>query len=143
MRIGELARTAECRVGTIRYYEQERLLSEPPRTAAGYRSYSRQHLEQLHFILHCRSLDMPLADIWILQRVRAGPDVTCDVVNEMVDKRIEEVQERIASLNELRQQLEALRATCHSKRAVEECGILKTLVTAATGEECACHGVQD
>ncbi len=140
MRIGELARATGCRVETIRYYERERLLPAPPRTAAGYRCYGRQHLEQLRFILHCRSLDMPLADIRLLQRVRGHPDEACDLVNEMVERRIGEVQMRIAGLHELRRQLEALRATCRSGRVVEECGIIKTLDTAAAGEGCACHG---
>jgi Cd(II)/Pb(II)-responsive transcriptional regulator len=143
MRIGKLARSAGCQVETVRYYEQEQLLPEPPRTAAGYRSYDPQHLEQLRFILHCRSLDMSLADIRVLQGIHAHPEMTCDVVNEMLDKRIEEVRERIATLGELQQQLEALRSTCRTEKAVNECGILKTLVTAATGEECICHGKQD
>jgi Cd(II)/Pb(II)-responsive transcriptional regulator len=143
MRIGELAQSAGCRVETIRYYEQEQLLPEPPRTASGYRRYTPQHLEQLRFILHCRSLDIPLADIRVLQGVRAHPDMSCDVVNEMLDKRIEEVQERIATLGELKQQLVALRSTCHSERAIDQCEILKTLVTAATGEECICHQTSD
>jgi DNA-binding transcriptional MerR regulator len=63
MKIGELAREAGVDVQTVRYYEREALLEAPARTASGYRTYGPRHLERLNFIRHCRSLDMPLADV--------------------------------------------------------------------------------
>ena len=63
MRIGDLARRTGVDVQTVRYYEREGLLSVPARTPAGYRAYGPQDLERLYFVRHCRSLDMPLADI--------------------------------------------------------------------------------
>ena len=63
MRIGELARQAGVDVQTVRYYEREGLLEAPARTGSGYRAYGPQHLERLNFVRHCRSLDMPLAEI--------------------------------------------------------------------------------
>ena len=38
MKIGELAKVAQCTAETVRYYEQEGLLAAPARTAANYRS---------------------------------------------------------------------------------------------------------
>ncbi|WP_141118823.1 MerR family transcriptional regulator, partial [Pandoraea sp. PE-S2R-1] len=55
MKIGELARAAGTDVETIRYYERAGLLTAPPRTDAGYRTYGEDHLEALRFIRHCRS----------------------------------------------------------------------------------------
>lgn len=60
MRIGELARRADCPVDTIRYYEKERLLSRARRTSANYRVYGPEHAARLAFIRRCRSLDMSL-----------------------------------------------------------------------------------
>ena len=37
MKIGEAARQAGCKVVTIRYYEQERLLPAPERSGGNYR----------------------------------------------------------------------------------------------------------
>ena len=66
LKIGELARMAGCQVVTIRYYEREGLLPEPARSDGNYRLYTSQHLEQLHFIRHCRSVEMTLEDIRLL-----------------------------------------------------------------------------
>ena len=63
IKIGELARRAQCPAQTIRYYEHEGLLPEPIRTAGNYRVYSRAHIERLSFIRNCRSLDMTLDEI--------------------------------------------------------------------------------
>ena len=43
MKIGELARLANCTTDTIRFYEKEGLLPEAERTDANYRSYSERH----------------------------------------------------------------------------------------------------
>jgi DNA-binding transcriptional MerR regulator len=63
MRIGELAARAACDVQTIRYYEREGLLEPPEREPSGYRRYAGGHLARLHFIRHCRTLDIPLAEV--------------------------------------------------------------------------------
>jgi DNA-binding transcriptional MerR regulator len=44
MNIGELARAADTKAETIRYYERIGLLPAPPRTAGNYRDYSARHV---------------------------------------------------------------------------------------------------
>ena len=44
MKIGELATHAGCDVQTVRFYEREGLLEEPPRDASGYRQYDERHV---------------------------------------------------------------------------------------------------
>ena len=58
MKIGELAKLADCQVETVRYYEREGLLPAPARSEGNYRLYSSEHLERLTFIRNCRTLDM-------------------------------------------------------------------------------------
>ncbi len=41
MRTGELARRAGVNIETLRFYERQKLLREPSRTAGGYRDYTR------------------------------------------------------------------------------------------------------
>ncbi len=43
MKIGELARVTGTPVETIRYYEREGLLADPPRTEGNYRNYDESH----------------------------------------------------------------------------------------------------
>lgn len=140
MQIGQLARQTGCEVETIRYYEREGLLSAPERSASGYRRYGGEHVGELNFILHCRSLGMSLAEIRQLADYRAHPEQRCDRVNGMIDVHIVKVHEQIAALQQLEQQLLALRDRCDHAQSAADCGILKTLVEAAEGEPCVCHG---
>ena len=78
MRIGELAHKAGVDVQTVRYYEREGLLAAPARTPSGYRAYGPEHLERLNFVRHCRSLDMPLAEIKRLIDLSSDARVSCE-----------------------------------------------------------------
>lgn len=140
MQIGQLAKQTGCEVETIRYYEREGLLPAPARTASGYRSYAAAHVEQLNFIRHCRSLDMSLADIRQLASYQQHPaPEPCDRVNALIDDQIGRVHRQIETLQRLEQQLLALRSRCHSPHTLADCGILKTLEDASSGEPCVCH----
>lgn len=139
MRIGELAQAAGVEVETIRYYEKEGLMPEPARTNAGYRHYQPEHLEALRFIRHCRSLDMSLAEIRLLGELTHAPAMSCTAVNELIDEHLQRVAQQIESLQGLQGQLQELRRACESGRASADCGILRSLLSAAQGEDCACH----
>jgi Cd(II)/Pb(II)-responsive transcriptional regulator len=88
MKIGELARAARAQVETIRYYEREGLLPPAPRSDGNYRIYGPVHVERLAFIRHCRSLDMPLAEIRVLLRFKDAPQAECGEVNALLDEHI-------------------------------------------------------
>jgi Cd(II)/Pb(II)-responsive transcriptional regulator len=139
MRIGELAKQAGTDAQTVRYYEHEGLLDAPSRTASGYRAYGPQHVERLNFIRHCRSLDMPLADVKRLLELSSDRGVSCDDVNGLVQAHLERVRAKRTALEALEKQLTALRAHCASGHRVADCGILEELIHAAQGEACACH----
>jgi Cd(II)/Pb(II)-responsive transcriptional regulator len=140
MRIGELASQAGVDVQTVRYYEREGLLEAPARTGSGYRAYGPAHLERLNFVRHCRSLDMPLAEIRRLIDLSSDRAVSCEQVNELVHAHLRRVQMKRKTLEELEKQLAALNAQCESGHRVADCGILEELIHAAHGEACACHG---
>ena len=127
MRIGELAKKSNCRIETIRYYEREGILPEPQRSDSGYRMYRQEHLEELNFIRHCRSLDMSLAEIKILLNFRHHPEMACNEIDLMLERHMAVVKERIVQMQQLEQQLKALRRCCSKQRTVAECGILQSL----------------
>jgi Cd(II)/Pb(II)-responsive transcriptional regulator len=139
MRIGELASKAGVDVQTIRYYEREGLLDAPARTGAGYRAYGPEHLERLNFVRHCRSLDMPLAEIKRLLDLSRDKSVSCDQVDELVRAHLERVQAKLKALETLASQLSTLASQCAHGHRVADCGILEELIHAAHGEACACH----
>jgi Cd(II)/Pb(II)-responsive transcriptional regulator len=139
MRIGELSHKAGVDVQTIRYYEREGLLEAPERTGSGYRAYGPAHLERLNFVRHCRSLDMPLAEIKRLIDLSRNAQVSCDQVDALVRAHLERVQVKRKALQALEAQLASLAAQCASGHRVADCGILEELIHAAHGEACACH----
>ena len=47
LRIGELAKKADCLVQTVRFYESEGLLPEPARSEGNFRLYDDVHLQRL------------------------------------------------------------------------------------------------
>ena len=142
LKIGDLARRAQCPAETIRYYEREGLLPEPTRTAGNYRLYSRAHLERLAFIRNCRSLDMTLEEIRQLLRVRDVPGENCDAAHRLLDEHIAHVATRVTELQQLERQLKALRRQCAPARLEKNCAILDGLgrrATAGTAKKSGLH----
>lgn len=138
MKIGELARITQTQVETIRFYEREGLLEEPPRSEGNFRLYKPGHLERLAFIRHCRSLDMTLDEIRALLRFQDAPRDNCHAVNNVLDEHIEHVARRIRELKHLQQELKALRNQCDGVAA--ECAILDGLKNVTSRGQGAVHG---
>jgi Cd(II)/Pb(II)-responsive transcriptional regulator len=123
MKIGELARAASTPVETIRYYEREGLLPEPPRTQNNYRVYGDEQRDRLAFIRHCRSLDMTLDEIRVLLRFKDAPTEDCGAVNRLLDEHLGHVEARIEELRALHGQLRSLREQCPDTALAGDCGI--------------------
>jgi len=131
MRIGALATAAGCSVETVRYYEREGLLPTATRTDGNYRLYGDDALKRLRFIRRCRSLDMAHDEIRTLLHALDAPREPCTEVNLLLDAHIGHVQQRIAELTALHQDLVGLRGQCAAVRDAQDCGIVQALATAA------------
>ena len=131
MRIGDLAESTGTAVETIRFYEREGLIPAAQRADNNYRVYTAAHAERLAFIRHCRNLDMTLDEIRTLLRLRDAPSQDCGEVNALLDEHIGHVTHRIRELRPLQKDLKALRARCGAPHAIEQCGFLNELDTAA------------
>jgi Cd(II)/Pb(II)-responsive transcriptional regulator len=132
MKIGELARLANCTTDTIRFYEKEGLLPEADRTEANYRSYNESYIDRLRFIRNCRALDMTHDEVRALLEASDGAAPGCGAVNALVDEHIGHVNKRIDELLQLREQLTSLRERCAGEKPVEECGIIHGLTSMET-----------
>ena len=131
MRIGELARRADCPVETVRYYERAGLLPVAARSTGNYRLYGKAHVERLQFIRYCRTLDMTLNEIRTLLRFCESPDENCEEVNALLYEHIGHVAGRMAELKTLERQLRELRRLCGKPSAARDCGILNQLACTA------------
>lgn len=108
MRIGDLATQCNLPTRTIRFYERRGLLPDPDRLANGYRVYDQPTLERVRFIRRAQAAGLTLAEIGTILDVRADGQTPCAHVNELLDAKLLDVEKRMAQLDTLRTDLEAL-----------------------------------
>ncbi|MCU0883351.1 MAG: heavy metal-responsive transcriptional regulator [Beijerinckiaceae bacterium] len=125
--IGKLAKAAEVRTDTVRYYERLGLLAPPSRTRAGYRSYGTADIERLRFIRRAKSLGFPLDDIRQLLALRADDNARAAAVLTVTRARIAALDTQIRDLHAIAEALSRLADDCPPDAAVSECPILAHL----------------
>jgi len=123
--IGALAAETGVKVPTIRYYESVGLLPEPPRTGSNRRTYGPQDVRRLRFIRHARELGFEVEAIRQLLGLASHPDRSCGEVHEITKAHLATVNDKIARLTALRDELEDMVA-CEN-RQVSECRIIEVL----------------
>ncbi len=133
--IGELARAAGVKVATLRYYERRGLVTPPPRSPSGYRLYPPQALERVRFIKSAQALGFSLREIAELLALRHDPQGTCAQVKARAQAKIAEIDAKIATLQEIRQELAQLSARCRGEGPLRACPILDALEHAPSKEE--------
>lgn len=120
MKIGDLARAGGVSVETIRFYQRRGLLSEPPR-GTGARRYSNAHLERLRSIRAAQAAGFALDEIVTLFGLDHDDRAAA---RALAEARIAVIDERIATLQRMRDALKALAADC-AKSANGPCPILQ------------------
>lgn len=110
MLIGEVAQQLDLNPKTIRYYEEIGLLPEPERTPAGYRAYTPEDVERIDFIRRGRVLDFSLDEIGEILRLRDHSEPPCPYVLGVLDRRTEQVKQKIEGLQRLQTELRGLHA---------------------------------
>ena len=105
MRIGEVARRAGVNVETLRYYERRGLLDEPPRGINGHRDYDEETVRFVKAVKEAQRLGFTLEEIAEHARLtRVGR--AHEAVRTRVAQKLDEIDERIASLRRVREELE-------------------------------------
>ena len=108
--IGQLAAEFGINPRTLRYYEAQRLLTAPQRTAGGYRLYGEVAVRRLGFIAKAKSLGLTLAEIRQILAVRDGGKCPCDSVRWTLQAHVEQIDRQIVHLNALRTELKTMLA---------------------------------
>jgi Cu(I)-responsive transcriptional regulator len=126
MNIGELARAADAKAETIRYYERIGLLPPPPRTEGNYRDYSAGHVSRLVFTRRARDLGFSIEQIRALLDLADHKEQSCESVDAIAHEHLVQVKRKLADLSALRKELESLIGKCRHV-TVAECRILEAL----------------
>lgn len=124
--IGEMARTGNCKVQTIRYYEQIGLLPKPLRNSGNQRVYSRTQYDQLRFIRHSRELGFPLDQIRQILALSDEPAYSCKEVDRIARDHLRDVESKIKRLQSMEEELKRMISECAGDR-IAECRVVNVL----------------
>jgi DNA-binding transcriptional MerR regulator len=125
VRIGELASRAGVSVRSLRYYEEQGLLTST-RSASGQRHYTDEEVERVGFIQRLYAAGLSSRTIAeLLPCVDAPSEETSDAALERMAEERDRLSEHIADLIRTREALDGLMTTARAHR--------ERLRTAATG----------
>ncbi|MGH9117668.1 MAG: heavy metal-responsive transcriptional regulator [Acidimicrobiales bacterium] len=113
MRIGELADRSGVPVKTIRYYEDIGVVDPPERTSSGYRDYDAPAIDRLAFIRAAQAVGLTLGEIGQVVALRERGQTPCTHVVELLERRADEMGQRIIELQRLEGDLRRLAARAH------------------------------
>jgi MerR family copper efflux transcriptional regulator len=131
MTIGRLARRAGVGVETVRFYEREGLIEQPPREGSGWRQYPEDVVSRLRFIRRAQEVGFSLKEIDELISLRLDPFADSAEVKARAEGKIEEIEDKIRDLQGMKDALVRLAGACSGEGSVQECPILETLDGAA------------
>lgn len=132
-KVGELAERAGVGVQTLHYYERLGLLPEPRRSTANYRLYPPDALRRVQFIKKAQALGFTLEEIKEILCLREQGRAPCRCVADVGKKHLQEIDARIAALQEFRQELAAVvpkweKATSRQRKCAGEfCDLIERL----------------
>jgi MerR family copper efflux transcriptional regulator len=110
--IGKVARVAGVTVETIRYYEREGLMVQPPRPDGHSRVYPEDAISRLRFIRRAKELGFSLTEIRDLLQLGTHPETACHLVRARAEEKMADIDSKLASLTKIREALGALTAAC-------------------------------
>jgi MerR family copper efflux transcriptional regulator len=120
LKIGELAKRANCSVKAVRFYEAKGLLTPPARSPSGYRLYTDGHLRCLQLIRRAKLLGLSLAKIRTLV-VHLGDDAHPGAtlrprLERLLRQELQEIATKLEQLAVLRDDLERVLARIHGPK---------------------------
>ena len=121
--IGQLAREAGVGVETIRFYERRGLLRQPRRPASGWRVYDESAAWVIHYVKMGRQLGFTLGELKKLMANVAGGKKFCVSVQKAYADKIRLVEQKIAQMKTMRQELKQALAACEKRSATGDCPI--------------------
>jgi len=126
MWISETARQAGVNAQTLRYYERRGLIPRPARRGSGYREYSADAVRVVRFIKRAQELGFSLDEVAQLVRLRGVKRAERQRVRDLAQRKIADIDRKIASLQSMRGALDHLVVACE-KGGRAECQIIEAL----------------
>jgi DNA-binding transcriptional MerR regulator len=106
--IGDIAKKFGLNPRTLRYYESIGILPKAGRTEGGYRVYGERAVERLEFVLKAKALGLKLDEIKKIIDLHERGEVPCECTKDFIRGKINEIEEKVASVTDLKERLEKL-----------------------------------
>ncbi|BAZ43107.1 MerR family transcriptional regulator [Chondrocystis sp. NIES-4102] len=109
LKIGELAKQTGVGVRTLRYYSDLGLLRPRLRGDNNYRYYGQDASDQVEFIKKAQTLGFTLEEIKRLLDIRDRGEKPCNLVQSLLNEKIEQLELQIQQMTLFKAELEAYR----------------------------------
>jgi Hg(II)-responsive transcriptional regulator len=138
LRTGEVARMAGVNVETLRFYEREGILAEPPRRASGYREYPPETIDLVRFVKRAQEVGFSLREVRELLELRPVPAHAPAKARRLVQSKLADIDHKIRDLEAMRQVLNDLLCACEQNGQVTSCPIIEALSGCPSCEPSEC-----
>jgi MerR family mercuric resistance operon transcriptional regulator len=125
--IGQLARAAEVPTSTVRYYERVGLLTPDDRSIGNYRLYDARSLSRLRFIRAAQRIGFTLEDVRQLLSIQDEGGLACREVQEIITRRVAEIDSRLRDLRHVRRVLQDALRRCRESESRGRCHVMGRL----------------
>ena len=124
--IGKAAREAGINVETVRYYERQGLIDQPPRIG-GPRHYDDATLATLKYIRVAQGFGLTLREIKSLRGELGTGRGFCASLRSLVEAKLIDITRKQAELATLENELGVFLANCRSRAAHLPCPVVEEL----------------
>lgn len=140
MTIGKLAKLAGVSTDTLRFYEEEGLLTPAKKTGAGYRMYDEDAVRRLGFIRQAQHCGMTLSEIRQLLEMKADDRSCCSDVRGLAISKKLQLQQKIKMMKAMSHALSELIEICTDEgRPLDDCPILAALESSMANQQRESH----
>ena len=128
MHIGEAARRAGLTVKTVRYYANIGLVTPQQDAETGYRLYDPADVAKLQFVGTARRFNFSIEECRELLSLYEDKNRSSETVKALTVQKIAEIEDRLAELTALRDELAHRARSCHGDHR-PDCPILDAFST--------------
>ncbi len=121
-------------VETLRFYERQGILAEPPRRASGYREYPPETVDLVRFVKRAQEVGFSLRDVRELLALRPVPARAPEQVRRLVQSKIADIEHKVRDLEAMRRVLNDLLCACEENGCPASCPIIEALSGCSASE---------
>ena len=123
-------------VETIRFYERQGLIEQPPKPpAGGYREYSGEAINRVRFVRQAQELGFTLKEIDSLLALKADPESDASEVRAHALTKLDEVERKIGQLERIGSALRVVIEACPATGVLSCCSIMDALTPDPEADE--------